>query len=130
MAGMTRQDIDFLGLYDDYVIIVLMQIEDLGFCQKGDLKYFESTDFSFRGKLPIQTGGGMINCGQPSTAGGTLHITEAVRQLRGEAGERQVKDAHVGLVTGPSSKLSKLCGQIQLRPLKWESADFRRMPQN
>jgi len=100
MAGMTRQDIDFLGLYDDYVIIVLMQIEDLGFCQKGDLKYFESTDFSFRGKLPIQTGGGMINCGQPSTAGGTLHITEAVRQLRGEAGERQVKDAHVGLVTG------------------------------
>ena len=64
------------------------------------MKYFESTDFSFRGKLPIQTGGGMINCGQPSTSGGTLHITEAVRQLRGEAGERQVKDAHVGLVTG------------------------------
>lgn len=100
MAGVTHQDIDFLELYDDYVIVVLVQIEDLGFCEKGDLKFFESTDFSIRGKLPIQTGGGMINCGQPSTAGGMLHITEAVRQLRGEAGERQVKDAKIGLVTG------------------------------
>ncbi len=100
MAEVSHQDIDFLALYDDYVIIVLMQIEDLGFCQKGDVKFFDSTDFTIRGKLPIQTGGGMINCGQPSTAGGMLHVIETVRQLRGHGGERQVKDAKVGLATG------------------------------
>lgn len=100
MAETDRGAIDFLELYDDYTIIVLMQIEDLGFCHKGDGKFFETTDFSFKGDLPIQTGGGMINCGQPSTAGGALHIIEAVRQLRGEGGERQVKDAKRGLVTG------------------------------
>jgi len=100
MAEVSHRDINLLALYDDYVIIVLMQIEDLGFCQKGDMKFFESTDFSFRGNLPIQTGGGMINCGQPSTAGGMLHVIEVVRQLRGDGGERQVKNAKVGLATG------------------------------
>jgi acetyl-CoA acetyltransferase len=100
MAGVQHGDIGFLEMYDDYIIVVYLQIEDLGFCAKGDLGYFERTDFTFRGQLPIQTGGGMINCGQPSTAGGTLHILEAVRQLRGEGGDRQVPGAKIGLVTG------------------------------
>jgi len=100
MAGVAHSDIDFLQLYDDYVIIVLMQIEDLGFCRKGDLDYFARTDFTMTGELPIQTSGGMINCGQPSTAGGILHVTEAVRQLRGEGGARQVPGAEIGIATG------------------------------
>lgn len=100
MAGVTHPDINFLQLYDDYIIVVYLQIEDLGFCAKGDLGYFERTDFTFKGRLPIQTGGGMINCGQPSTAGGTHHILEAVRQLRGEADLRQVANAKTGLVSG------------------------------
>ena len=100
MAGVKYGDINFLELYDDYIIVVYLQIEDLGFCAKGDLGYFERTDFTFKGQLPIQTGGGMINCGQPSTAGGTLHILEAVRQLRGEGGDRQVPNAKIGLVSG------------------------------
>jgi acetyl-CoA acetyltransferase len=100
MAGVKNADIDFLEMYDDYIIVVYLQIEDLGFCAKGDLSFFERTDFTFKGQLPIQTGGGMINCGQPSTAGGTLHLLEGVRQLRGEAGDRQVPGAKVGLVTG------------------------------
>ncbi len=100
MAGVSRSDVNFLGMYDDYIVIVLMQIEDLGFCQKGDMKFFEATDFTFQGDLPIQTSGGLINCGQPSTAGGMVHVIEAVRQLRGEAGQRQVKNAKIGLVTG------------------------------
>ncbi len=100
MAGASWDDIDFLGLYDDYVPIVMLQIEDLGFCEKNDRKFFEKTDFTIRGSLPIQTGGGMINCGQPSTAGGMLHVIEAVRQLRGEGGARQVAGAKTGLVTG------------------------------
>lgn len=100
MAGVQQSEIDFLELYDDYIIVVYLQIEDLGFCTKGDLSFFERTDFTINGQLPIQTGGGMINCGQPSTAGGTLHILEAVRQLRGEGGDRQVAHARIGLVTG------------------------------
>jgi acetyl-CoA acetyltransferase len=100
MAGVKHKDINFLQLYDDYVIVVYLQIEDLGFCQKGDLKFFENTDFTFKGQLPIQTGGGIINCGQPSTAGGVHHILEGVRQLRGEGGERQVPNAKIGLISG------------------------------
>jgi len=100
MAGVKHSDINFLQLYDDYIIVVYLQIEDLGFCAKGDLGYFERTDFTFKGQLPIQTGGGMINCGQPSTAGGTLHILEGVRQLRAEGGDRQVPNAKIGLVSG------------------------------
>ena len=100
MAGVKHGDINFLELYDDYIIVVYLQIEDLGFCAKGDLGFFERTDFTINGQLPIQTGGGMINCGQPSTAGGTIHVIEAVRQLRGEGGQRQVRDAKIGMVTG------------------------------
>jgi acetyl-CoA acetyltransferase len=100
MAGIKHGDINFLELYDDYIIVVYLQIEDLGFCAKGDLGYFERTDFTINGQLPIQTGGGMINCCQPSTAGGTIHVIEAVRQLRGEGGDRQVTGAKTGLVTG------------------------------
>jgi len=100
MAGVKHAEINFLELYDDYIIVVYLQIEDLGFCAKGDLSFYERTDFTFKGQLPIQTGGGMINVGQPSTAGGTLHIIEAVRQLRGEGGERQVPNAKTGLVSG------------------------------
>lgn len=100
MAGVKHHDINFLQLYDDYIIVVYLQIEDLGFCEKGDLGFFERTDFTFKGQLPIQTGGGMINVGQPSTAGGTLHILESVRQLRGEGGARQVPDAKIGLCSG------------------------------
>jgi acetyl-CoA acetyltransferase len=99
-AGVGHSDIDFLQLYDDYIVIVLMQIEDLGFCAKGDIGFFDRTDFTIHGGLPIQTGGGMMNCGQPTTAGGMIHLVEAVRQLRGDGGARQVRDAHYGLVTG------------------------------
>ena len=100
MAGVKHGDIRFLELYDDYIIVVYLQIEDLGFCAKGDVGFFERTDFTFKGQLPIQTGGGIINCGQPSTAGGMHHILEAVRQLRGEGGDRQVPNARTGLVSG------------------------------
>ena len=100
MADVKHGDINFLELYDDYIIVVYLQIEDLGFCAKGDLGFFERTDFTFKGRLPIQTGGGIINCGQPSTAGGMHHILEAVRQLRGEGGDRQVPNARTGLVSG------------------------------
>ena len=100
MAGVSHGDIDLLALYDDYVPIIMLQIEDLGFCGKNDREFFARTDFTFKGDLPIQTGGGMINCGQPSTTGGMLHVIEVVRQLRGEGGARQVPNARFGIATG------------------------------
>jgi len=78
----------------------MIQIEDLGFCGRNDKAFFEKTDFTFKGDLPIQTSGGMINCGQPSTTGGMLHVLETVRQIRGEGGERQVPNIKFGISTG------------------------------
>jgi acetyl-CoA acetyltransferase len=100
MAGVAHKDIRCLNLYDDYIPIVMLQIEDLGFCNKNDKEFFEKTDFTFKGDLPIQTSGGMINCGQPSTTGGMLHVIETVRQLRDEGGERQVPNIKFGIATG------------------------------
>ena len=100
MAGVTHKDIRCLNLYDDYIPIVMIQIEDLGFCGRNDKAFFEKTDFTFKGDLPIQTSGGMINCGQPSTTGGMLHVIETVRQIRGEGGDRQVSNIKFGISTG------------------------------
>lgn len=92
---------DFLQLYDDYPIAIVKQLEDLGFCGQGEGgKFVEQTDFSIGGDLPINTNGGILSIGQPRLGGGYLPVMEAIRQLRGEAGPRQVKDAHVGLVSG------------------------------
>lgn len=99
MAGLKASEMDFFNPYDDYTAAVLMQLEDAGFCPKGGAgKFLEETDISYRGQLPVNTGGGQLSAGQAGMVGGFHHIVEAVRQLRGEAGERQVKDARYGLV--------------------------------
>lgn len=101
MSEVKRSEVSFFEPYDDYTIAVLMQIEDAGFCLKGDGgKFVSEHDISINGDFPINTGGGQISSGQPGMAGGMVHIVEAVRQLRGEGGERQVKDAKIGVATG------------------------------
>jgi acetyl-CoA acetyltransferase len=96
-----RDEIDLFQIYDDYPIAVLIQIEDLGYCGKGDGgKFVESHDLSFSGDFPVNTGGGQLSVGQAGLAGGFLHVVEALRQLRGEAGPRQAKKAERALVTG------------------------------
>ncbi|WP_174448590.1 thiolase family protein [Conexivisphaera calida] len=101
MAGATPADLDFLQLYDDFTGAVLMQIEDIGFCAKGDGgKFLDRTDISYKGELPVNTGGGLLSNGQPGMAAGLVHVAEAVRQLRGEASGRQVNGAKLGLVSG------------------------------
>jgi len=113
-----REDIDFLQLYDDYPIAIVKQIEDLGYCGVGEGgKFIEDTDISIWGDLPINTSGGILSIGQPRLGGGYIPVIEAIRQLRGEAGERQVKKADTGLVSGIGlmSYLSNLvitCGMI------------------
>ena len=80
---------------------VLLQFEHLGFCERGrGCDFILETDLSYRGTLPLNTGGGQISAGQPRLAGGGVNLVEAVRQLFGEGGERQVADRRNALVTG------------------------------
>lgn len=100
-SEVKREDIDLFELYDDYPIAVMIQIEDLGYCKKGEGgKFVEAHDLTYKGDFPVNTGGGELSVGQAGLAGGFLHIVEALRQLRGEAGPRQVEKAERALVTG------------------------------
>lgn len=104
MANLKINDLDFFQPYDDYTIAVLMQLEEVGFCEKGKSGDFvEKTDLSYTGTLPLNTGGGQLSCGQPGLAGGMVNLLEGIRQLRGEGGERQVKNCRIGMVTGLGS---------------------------
>jgi acetyl-CoA acetyltransferase len=100
-SGVKRSEVNFFQPYDDYTIAVLMQFEDAGFCEKGEgSKFVRDHDLSITGDLPTNTGGAQLSSGQPGMAGGMVHIVESIRQLRGEGGERQVKDAKIGVATG------------------------------
>jgi acetyl-CoA acetyltransferase len=100
-TGLAPRDIRMFHPYDDFTIAVLMQLEAFGFCERGTgSDYVLNTDLSFAGTLPLNTGGGQISMGQPGLAGGGLNMAEAVRQMFGEAGSRQVADPRNALVTG------------------------------
>ncbi|HEY6820766.1 MAG TPA: thiolase family protein [Burkholderiales bacterium] len=100
-ANASPGDVDFLQTYDDYPVISFMQIEDLGFCPKGEAPQFvRSHTFTHDGSFPLNTSGGQLSVGQAGAAGGFLGMVEALRQLTGAAGGRQVKDAALGLVSG------------------------------
>ena len=100
-AGLKPADIDMFHPYDDFLIAVMLQLEHIGFCKHGEGSHFlRDTDISPTGTLPINTGGGQIGCGQPGLAGGQLNLVEAVRQLMGEAGKRQVPKPKNAMVTG------------------------------
>jgi acetyl-CoA acetyltransferase len=94
-------DMDFVQTYDDYPVISALQIEDLGFCGKGEAPAFlRAHRFTHDGNFPLNTSGGQLSVGQAGAAGGFLGMTEAIRQLSGKADGRQVKDARLGLVSG------------------------------
>jgi len=100
-AGIAPADLDFIQTYDDYPVIVMMQFEDLGLCEKGEGPAFVQTrGLTYDGDMPNNTSGGQLSGGQAGAAGGFLGMTEAIRQLTGQAGARAVKDAAVGLVAG------------------------------
>jgi acetyl-CoA acetyltransferase len=106
MAGTSAAEMDFLQLYDDYPIVELMQMEELGYTERGEGgEFLERTDLAYDGDLPVNTGGGQLCAGQAGIGGAAfVQVLEAVRQLRGDAGDRQVPDAETGLVTGVGAR--------------------------
>ena len=97
-AGVGPSDMDFAQIYDAYTFIVITQLEDFGFCAKGEGGDFITSGATGPGgSLPVNTGGGMLNEGYLH---GLNVVCEAVTQLRGDAGERQVPNAEMGLVSG------------------------------
>jgi acetyl-CoA acetyltransferase len=100
MAGITPADVDVLEPYDSFTITVLMALEDLGFCPKGDGgRFVEGGTLGPGGRLPALTSGGGLSYNHPGALG-LLLLVEAVRQLRGEAGERQVPRARIAVAHG------------------------------
>jgi acetyl-CoA acetyltransferase len=94
-------DVDFLQAYDDYPVITLMQIEDLGFCAKGEgPEFIRRHEFGTDGNFPLNTSGGQLSVGQAGAAGGYLGLVEGIRQLTGQALGAAVPDAHIGLISG------------------------------
>ena len=101
MAGADPTDVDLVQTYDDYPVITMMQIEDLGFCKKGEAPAFvRQRDLTIDGDFPHNTSGGQLSAGQAGAAGGYLGLVEAIRQVTGMAGPTQVAAARLALVSG------------------------------
>ena len=108
-AGVRHQDIDFVQLYDNFTINPIIQLEDFGFCEKGEGGPFvEGGRIELGGELPLNTYGGMLSFS--FSPPGYMVWIEAVRQLRGECGPRQVKDAKIGLACSVAGVISTFGG--------------------
>lgn len=101
-AGLGPEGIDCIETYDDYPVVSMLQLEDLGFCQKGEAAQFvRNTPLTCDGGgLPHNTSGGQLSVGQAGSAGGFLGLVEGLRQVTGQALGGQVEDAHTGLISG------------------------------
>ncbi len=112
-AGVAHKDIDLLSIYDCFTIMVMMTIEDAGFCEKGKVgPWALEHDMTYKGELPVNTHGGQMSFGQAGLAGGTSHVIEAVRQLRHQAGERQIKDCELVFVNGNGGIMAEECSLV------------------
>ncbi|MEP7246802.1 MAG: thiolase family protein [Gammaproteobacteria bacterium] len=100
-AGIAPADIDFVETYDDYPVMSMIQLEDLGFCAKGDgPEFVRRHEFTTSGSFPLNTSGGQLSVGQAGCAAGFLGLVEAIRQLSGQNLARPVAGARFGLAVG------------------------------
>ena len=117
MAGVTPADIKYASIYDSFTITVLLQIEDLGFCAKGEGGRFvaDGNLISGVGRLPFNTDGGGLCNNHPANRGGITKVIEAVRQLRGEAHPKvQVPNCDLALAHGTGGSLGTRHGAATL----------------
>jgi acetyl-CoA C-acetyltransferase len=116
-AGVAPADIQYASIYDSFTITVLLQLEDLGFCRKGEGGKFvaDGNLISGSGKLPFNTDGGGLCNNHPANRGGMTKVIEAVRQLRGEAHpEVQVPGCALALAQGMGGNLGSRHGSATL----------------
>ncbi len=116
-AGVAPRDIQYASIYDSFTITVLMQLEDLGFCKKGDGGRFvaDGNLIAGSGKLPFNTDGGGLCNNHPANRGGMTKIIEAVRQLRGEAHPKvQVPGCTLALAQGTGGQLGSRHGSATI----------------
>jgi acetyl-CoA acetyltransferase len=110
MAGVDPRDIDTVQLYDPYTISVPIELEDTGFCNKGEgARFIERNDVSFRGSLPLNTDGGQLGRGQPGHAASIMHTVEAVKQLMRRAGGLQINGAKKALTLEQGGNMAEHC---------------------
>jgi len=113
MAGITPRDVDMCAIYDAFSFVVPLQLEDLGFCGKGEGGAFvEDGRIGLGGELPINTSGGLLS---EVYLQGWVGTHEPVRQLRGDCGERQVPGAEIALMTSSGGVLSEHATVIMRR---------------
>ena len=114
MAGVTHDEIDVAGLYDCYAVTVARDLEEMGFCKLGEgADYMAEGHLWLDGKMPTNTDGGLMANSHNGNPSG-MHTIEVTRQLRGECGARQVKDARIGVALAQGWSVHGLAGTLVL----------------
>ena len=113
MAGLGASDMDFAQVYDCFTSVTIVELEDLGFCPKGEGGPFVADGHISRGgSLPVNTHGGLLCHSHTGHPGSMFALTEAVTQLRGQAGARQLNAPDLGLVHAQGGVLSSHCTAV------------------
>ena len=108
MAGLTPADMHMAQIYDCYTITVMLTLEDAGFCAKGEgMRFLREHDFTFKGNFPMNTHGGQLSFGQTGSSGGMTQVIEAMHQIQGRAGERQLARHDLAYVSGTGGVMSE-----------------------
>lgn len=115
-AGISAKDIDIAQIYDSFTITLLVELESIGFFERGEAgKAAAEGALDLGGKLPCNTHGGLLSHGHSGAAGGMYHVVEAVTQLRHAAGDRQTGEPELAFVHGDGGILSAHCSLVLAR---------------
>jgi acetyl-CoA C-acetyltransferase len=113
LAGRKPAEMDMAQVYDCYTITVLLTLEDAGFCEKGTgARFVADHDLTYKGDFPLNTHGGQLSFGQAGMAGGASQLVEAVQQIQGRAGERQLQRHDLAYVSGTGGVMSEQAALI------------------